>query len=52
MINIILYTIAAGIMWHAVHVGRNQESELVIFSKDWWIALICLTTGFVLFKSV
>ncbi len=40
--DIILNFLGALIIWIAVDIGRNQESKIKPFSKDWFLALFAI----------
>lgn len=46
----ILDFIAALLIWIAVGINRNSESELKPFSKPWWIAFLLLSTAIAILK--
>ena len=34
------------LIWTAVGIGRKEESEIKIFSKNWWIVMLLICVGF------
>jgi hypothetical protein len=48
--ELILNLIGGFLIWNSIYFNRNEESEIKIYSKDWWFIFISITVSFILFK--
>ena len=47
----ILDLIGGFLIWNSICWNRNEESEIKIYSKDWWFIFISITLSFILLKN-
>ena len=45
MIDFIIEIVGFIILWIATDIGRKKESEVKIFSTNWWIILVLIAFG-------
>ena len=36
------------LLWASTDIGRNDESKIVMFSRNWWVIVLLLTFGAIL----
>lgn len=48
----LFYFIGVVVIIFATDIGRNKDSELKLFSKDWWVQLLLLIIGINIINNV
>jgi hypothetical protein len=51
LVEFILHLIGTFFIWMCIGWNRTEESEIKIFSKDWWFIVITLIISFILLKT-
>jgi hypothetical protein len=47
----VLHIIGTFFIWMCIGWKRTEESEIKIFSKDWWLVVITLIISLILLKT-